>query len=385
MGWESGKADKKIITVMKIPFLSFEFINLQTKAETLSSFENFFNSSWYILGQQVKKFEEEYSLFNKVKYCVGVSNGLDALHIALRALGIHKGDEVIVPSNTYIATALAVSYVGATPVFVEPDINTYNIDASKIEADMTSKTKAILPVHLYGQSCEMKSIMFIAKKYNLFVIEDNAQSHGASYNGKLTGSWGNINGTSFYPGKNLGALGDAGAITTNDMELAGKASVLRNYGSQKKYYNEVVGYNMRLDECQAGFLSIKLKYLKEWTEQRQEIAGWYNDALKNVSNLILPAIAKNATHVYHLYVVRTKFRNDLQKYLTDNGIGTLIHYPIPPHLQKAYHKLGFKPGDFPIAEEIANTCLSLPIWPGMKKNQIKIISTLIEKFYIYIF
>ncbi|HWH63275.1 MAG TPA: DegT/DnrJ/EryC1/StrS family aminotransferase, partial [Ginsengibacter sp.] len=351
---------------MKIPFLSFEFINLQTKAETLSSFENFFNSSWYILGQQVKKFEEEYSLFNKVKYCVGVSNGLDALHIALRALGIHKGDEVIVPSNTYIATALAVSYVGATPVFVEPDINTYNIDASKIEAAMTSKTKAILPVHLYGQSCEMKSIMFIAKKYNLFVIEDNAQSHGASYNGKLTGSWGNINGTSFYPGKNLGALGDAGAITTNDMELAGKASVLRNYGSQKKYYNEVVGYNMRLDECQAGFLSIKLKYLKEWTEQRQEIAGWYNDALKNVSNLILPAIAKNATHVYHLYVVRTKFRNDLQKYLTDNGIGTLIHYPIPPHLQKAYHKLGFKAGDFPIAEEIANTCLSLPIWPGMK-------------------
>ena len=392
MGWESGKADKKIITVMKIPFLSFEFINLQTKAETLSSFENFFNSSWYILGQQVKKFEEEYSLFNKVKYCVGVSNGLDALHIALRALGIHKGDEVIVPSNTYIATALAVSYVGATPVFVEPDINTYNIDASKIEAAMTSKTKAILPVHLYGQSCEMKSIMFIAKKYNLFVIEDNAQSHGASYNGKLTGSWGNINGTSFYPGKNLGALGDAGAITTNDMELAGKASVLRNYGSQKKYYNEVVGYNMRLDECQAGFLSIKLKYLKEWTEQRQEIAGWYNDALKNVSNLILPAIAKNATHVYHLYVVRTKFRNDLQKYLTDNGIGTLIHYPIPPHLQKAYHKLGFKAGDFPIAEEIANTCLSLPIWPGTKtrrscfktrnkKNQIKIISTLIEKFY----
>ena len=381
MGWESGKADKKIITVMKIPFLSFEFINLQTKAETLSSFENFFNSSWYILGQQVKKFEEEYSLFNKVKYCVGVSNGLDALHIALRALGIHKGDEVIVPSNTYIATALAVSYVGATPVFVEPDINTYNIDASKIEAAITSKTKAILPVHLYGQSCEMKSIMFIAKKYNLFVIEDNAQSHGASYNGKLTGSWGNINGTSFYPGKNLGALGDAGAITTNDMELAGKASVLRNYGSQKKYYNEVVGYNMRLDECQAGFLSIKLKYLKEWTEQRQEIAGWYNDALKNVSNLILPAIAKNATHVYHLYVVRTKFRNDLQKYLTDNGIGTLIHYPIPPHLQKAYHKLGFKAGDFPIAEEIANTCLSLPIWPGMKKNQIKIISTLIEKFY----
>jgi dTDP-4-amino-4,6-dideoxygalactose transaminase len=379
MGWKSGKANKTLIE-MKIPFLSFESSNQQIKTDMLSSFENFFDSSWYILGQQVKQFEGEYASFNKVKYCIGVSNGLDALHIALKTLGIKAGDEVIVPSNTYIATALAVSYVGAKPVFVEPDINTYNVDPTKIESSITSKTKAIIPVHLYGQACEMEPIIAIAKKHNLFVIEDNAQSQGASYNGKLTGNWGNINGTSFYPGKNLGALGDAGAVTTNDAELARKASVLRNYGSEKKYYNEVIGYNMRLDECQAGFLSVKLKYLKEWTEQRHEIAGWYNEALKNIDDLILPSVAKNATHVYHLYVVRTIHRDNLQKYLSENGIGTLIHYPIPPHLQQAYQHLGFKKGDFPIAEKIADTCLSLPIWPGMEKEQIKIISSLIKKF-----
>ena len=225
------------------------------------------------------------------------------------------------------------------------------------------------------------AIMAIAKKHNLFVVEDNAQSQGASYKEKLTGSWGNINGTSFYPGKNLGALGDAGAVTTNNQELAIKVALLRNYGSQKKYYNEVIGFNMRLDECQAGFLSVKLKYLKEWTGQRQEIAGWYNDALKNVDDLILPSVAENATHVYHVYLVRTKHRDQLQKYLTDNGIGTLIHYPIPIHLQKAYQHLGFKKGDFPIAEEIADTCLSLPIWPGMKQSEVNYIAEKITDFF----
>lgn len=366
---------------MNIPFLSFESANKQIKAEILSSFEKFYDSSWYVLGQQVKNFEQEYALFNGVKHCIGVSNGLDALHIALRTLGIGGGDEVIVPSNTYIATALAVSYVGATPIFVEPDINTYNIDPSKIEASVSLKTKAIIPVHLYGQACKMEHIMAIAKNHNLFVVEDNAQSQGASYNGKLTGNWGDINGTSFYPGKNLGALGDAGAITTNDIELARKASVLRNYGSEKKYYNEVTGYNMRLDECQAGFLSVKLRYLKEWTEQRQEIAEWYNTAFKDVDDLILPAIAENATHVYHLYVVRTKHRDNLQKYLADYGIGTLIHYPIPSHLQQAYLQLGLKKGDFPIAEEIADTCLSLPVWPGMQKVEVVYIAEKIENFF----
>lgn len=366
---------------MEIPFLSFKSSNQQIKAEILSSFEHFFDSSWYVLGGQVKKIEQEYQSFNNVQYCIGVSNGLDALHLALKSLGISNRDEIIVPSNTYIATALAVSYVGATPVFVEPDITTYNIDPAKIEAHITSKTKAIMPVHLYGQACEMEPIMAIAQKHNLFVVEDNAQSHGAAYKKKLTGSWGDINGTSFYPGKNLGALGDAGAITTDNAELAKKAMVLRNYGSEKKYYNEVIGYNMRLDECQAGFLSVKLKYLKEWTEQRQEIARWYNQVLKDMGDLILPSVAEYATHVYHVYLIRTKHRDALQKYLGDNGIGTLIHYPIPIHLQKAYHHLGFKKGDFAIAEEIANTCLSLPVWPGMKQSEVNYIAEKITDFF----
>ncbi len=365
---------------MRVPYLSFEPSNLKLKAEILQIFEEFFDKGWYILGEKVKEFEQAYASFNGVKNCIGVSNGLDALHLALKTLCIGEGDEVIVPSNTYIASALAISYVGATPVFVEPYINSYNINPSEIEHAVTKKTKAIMPVHLYGQACEMDHLMAIAEKYNLYVIEDNAQSQGASYRGKLTGSWGNINGTSFYPGKNLGALGDAGAITTNDSELARDASILRNYGSEKKYYNEVIGYNMRLDECQAGFLSVKLKYLKEWTRMRQEIAEWYNDALKNIEGLILPVVAENATHVYHIYMIRTKERDALQKWLNTQGIGTLIHYPVPPYLQKAYNHLNYMPGDFPIAEEIASTCLSLPVWPGIDKEDIFYIAENIKSF-----
>lgn len=366
---------------MTIPFLSFESVNKQIKEEILSSFENFFDNSWYILGEDLKTFEEEYATFNNTHYCVGVSNGLDALHIGLKTLGIGIGHEVIVPSNTYIATVLSVSYVGAVPVFVEPDINTYNMDPSKIDAAITSKTKAIMPVHLYGQACEMDSIMSVAKKNELYVIEDNAQSQGSSYKGKLTGSWGNINGTSFYPGKNLGALGDAGAITTNNVEFARQARILRNYGSEKKYYNETLGYNMRLDECQAGFLSVKLKHLKEWTRQRQEIAGWYNNALKNIGDLILPVVAENAAHVYHIYMIRTKRRDELQAWLNERNVGSLIHYPIPPFLQKAYANLNHRAGDFPIAEEIASTCLSLPLWPGMIETHVLYIAETIKKFW----
>ncbi|MDB5248569.1 MAG: Glutamine--scyllo-inositol transaminase [Segetibacter sp.] len=365
---------------MDIPFLSFEKTNSIIKSEILQAFEDFFDKGWYVLGEKVKQFETEYASFNNVSDSVGVSNGLDALHIALRTLNIGPGDEVIVPSNTYIATVLAVSYVGATPVFAEPDIKTYNIDYNSIEKVITSKTKAIIPVHLYGQACEMDRIMAIADRHGLFVVEDNAQSQSASFKGKLTGSWGNINGTSFYPGKNLGALGDAGAITTNDPDLAHKARVLRNYGSEKKYYNDVIGYNMRLDECQAAFLTVKLKHLREWTKQRQQIASWYNLALNGIGDLVLPEVSEGATHVYHLYVIRTKQRDQLQKYLSDNGIGSLIHYPIPPHLQDAYKNLGFKKGSFPIAEEIADTCLSLPIWPGMAQDQVDTISKVIENF-----
>lgn len=366
---------------MKIPFVSFVETNKLIRKEILIAFETFFDDAWYVMGKKLQAFESEYASFNKVEHCIGVSNGLDALHIALKTLGITAGDEVIVPSNTYIATALAVSYVGATPVFVEPNINTYNLDPTKIEASITAKTKAIMPVHLYGQCCEMEEIMAISKKHNLFVIEDNAQAQAASYNGKLTGTWGDINATSFYPGKNLGALGDAGAITTNNAELAKKVHVLRNYGSEKKYYNEVIGYNMRLDECQASFLSVKLQYLLKWTQQRIEIAEWYNEILQNIGDLVLPVNALDATHSYHLYVVRSKKREELQKYLSSQGIGTLIHYPIPPHLQNAYVDLGYVKGDLPIAEEIADTCLSLPIWPGMTVKEVEEVGEAIKSFY----
>jgi dTDP-4-amino-4,6-dideoxygalactose transaminase len=366
---------------MKIPFLSFESTNDQIRAEINSAFQEVFESKWYVLGQQVDRFEQAYAAFNQVEQCVGISNGLDALFISLKALGIKAGDEIIVPSNTYIATLLAVSYLGAKPVLVEPRIDTYNINPELIEAAITSKTKAIMPVHLYGQCCEMDAIMAIAKKHGLFVIEDNAQAQGASFTNKLTGSFGDLNGTSFYPGKNLGALGDAGAVTTNSNQLADKVRMLRNYGSQKKYYNDMIGHNMRLDELQAAFLSVKLRYLAGWTEQRQQIAGWYNDALASVENLILPVVADKATHVYHLYVVRSNRRDELQKHLAEKEIGSLIHYPIAPHQQKAYADLGYRKHDLPVAEEIANSCLSLPLWPGMKKENIDAVAGAIKEFY----
>ncbi len=363
-----------------IPFLNFEPMHSLIREEMRLCFDIVYDSYWYVLGKNVNEFEESYAAFNQTQHCVGLSNGLDALHLALKACGIGQGDEVIVPSNTYIATVLAVSYVGATPVFVEPRLDTYNINPELIEKAITNRTKAIMPVHLYGQSCEMTQIMGIANKHKLLVIEDNAQSQGATFEGKLTGSWGHVNGTSFYPGKNLGALGDAGAVTTNDSILAEKIRILRNYGSSKKYQNEVIGYNMRLDELQAAFLSVKLKRLQAWTKQRQEIASWYNEALKGIGGLTLPQTVTGAAHVYHLYVIRTEKRDELQTFLKQNGIGTLIHYPIPPHLQAAYVSLGFKKGDFPIAEEIANTCLSLPIWPGMTKEQVEYIALKVLKF-----
>lgn len=366
---------------MKIPFLSFESSHNQIRSEMHNSFQRVYDSHWYIQGQELNQFEKEYANINKTKYAVGVSNGLDALVLALRSLNIGPGDEVIVPSNTYIATALAVSHLGATPIFVEPRIETYNINPELILRTITNKTKAIMPVHLYGQACEMIEIMKIAKENNLFVIEDNAQAHLSSYRGKITGSFGDVNGTSFYPGKNLGALGDAGAVTTDSEMLARKIETLRNYGSQKKYFNEVLGYNNRLDELQASFLSIKLKYLNSWTQERRDIANIYNESLKGNDNLILPIVANGATHSYHLYVIRTSKRDELKTFLEENGIGTMIHYPIPPHLQEAYQSLGYKKGDFPIAEEIAETCLSLPIWPGMSFEQVEYVTFKIREFF----
>jgi dTDP-4-amino-4,6-dideoxygalactose transaminase len=276
---------------------------------------------------------------------------------------------------------LAVSYTGATPVFVEPNLETYLLDPTKLEAAITSRTKTIIPVHLYGQACQMDEIGAIANRFGLKVIEDNAQAHGALYRNRMTGTFGDINATSFYPGKNLGALGDAGAITTQDDSLASKAKMLRNYGSQQKYKHDVIGYNMRMDELQATFLSVKLNYLNEWTEKRMEIAKRYREQLISCKSIILPVVHPDATHVYHLFVIRTERRDELQEFLQENGIGTLIHYPIPPHLQKAYTHLGYVKGDFPIAEELAKTSLSLPIWPGMNFNQVDYISDRIKSFF----
>jgi dTDP-4-amino-4,6-dideoxygalactose transaminase len=363
-----------------IPFLSFHKTNADVKALTLQSFEHFFDKGWYILGDQVKQFENEYAAFNQTEYCVGVANGLDALILSLKTLNIGKGDEVIVPSNTYIASWLAVSYVGAVPVPVEPKSETFNINPELIEAAITPRTKAIMPVHLFGQCCEMDAIMSIAEKHRIYIVEDNAQSQGATYNGKLAGSFGHINGTSFYPGKNLGAYGDAGAITTNDEALAIRTAVIRNYGSHKKYYNEEPGINSRLDEVQAGFLSIKLKHLADWNAERNNIAQQYLHNLKDIPGLVLPQLAVGATSVYHLFVIRTAKRDELQQHLNANGIGTLIHYPVPPHLQKAYADLQFNKGDFPIAEEMANTSLSIPVYPGLGKSEIEYVCDQIKKF-----
>jgi dTDP-4-amino-4,6-dideoxygalactose transaminase len=363
----------------KIPFLNFQPMHEQIRSEMHQAFSDVYDSYWYVMGEKLQTFEASYAKHNQTKYCVGVSNGLDALILALQALNIGKGDEVIVPSNTYIASVIAITTVGATPVFVEPRMDTYNINPELIEQKITKRTKAIMPVHLYGQACEMDYIMKLAEAYDLYVVEDNAQAHGSSYNGKLTGSFGHANGVSFYPGKNLGALGDAGAVTTNKEEIAERIKALRNYGSLKKYHNDYVGLNRRLDELQAALLSVKLQHLNSWTQERKEIAEAYNEILVG-SNLILPKLASNADHVFHLYVVRTSKREELQEYLNKKGVGTLIHYPIPPHLQKAYKYLGYKIGDFPIAEELANTSISLPLWVGIKKNQLEIVSDLIAKF-----
>lgn len=366
---------------MTVPFLSFTSQHTPIRAEILAAIADVYDKQWYVLGEQVQAFEAEYSRFNQVTHTVGVANGLDALYLSLEVLGVQPGDEVLVPSNTYIATWLAISFVGGVPVPVEPNPLTYNIDPARIEAAITSRTKGIMPVHLYGQACDMGAIEEIARRHGLWIIEDNAQSQGATWLGRPTGSFGQVNGTSFYPGKNLGALGDAGAVTTNDENLAQKVQTLRNYGSQKKYYNEVVGHNSRLDELQAAVLRIKLQQLPAWTQQRQQVASLYNHHLTGVGELALPVVATGATHVYHLYVVRTQHRAALQEHLTNQGIGTLIHYPVPPHRQQAYAHLNIPAGTYPIAEELADTCLSLPMWPGMTEAHVAAVATAVKSFF----
>ena len=350
--------------------------------EVLEAMRRVYDSQWYILGPEVAKFERAYSEFNQVAHTVGVGNGLEALALALRALGIGPGDEVLVPSNTYIATWLAVSQVGATPVPVEPDPATSNIDPARIEEALTPRTRAIMPVHLYGQPCRMPEILALARQHGLLVVEDNAQAQGATFAGKLTGSFGDANATSFYPTKNLGALGDAGAITTNNADLAQHLRSLSNYGSIKKNQHELVGFNSRLDELQAAVLQVKLRQLTTWTSRRRELAAWYAEYLAGIPSLRLPTVAVGAEPVWHLYVVHTAHREALQQHLAAQGINTLVHYPVPPHLQPAYAHLGLSAGALPIAEELAATCLSLPLWLGMTKEMVMHISQMIGGFYL---
>ena len=364
---------------MKVPFVSFLPMEKELDKDIRTAFERVYTRSWYIEGVEDEGFEKAFAEYCGVNYCVGVGNGLDALMLALKALEIGVGDEVIVPSNTYIATALAVTYVGATPIFVEPDIRTYNIDPIKIESAITAKTKAIMPVHLYGQPCDMDPIVEIAKKHKLYIVEDCAQAHGAKYKGKLIGTFGNAAGFSFYPGKNLGALGDAGATITKDKEVADKVRALGNYGSDYKYHHIYKGNNSRLDEMQAAFLSAKLPHLDRMNEERRRIAKKYIEGINN-PNVILPYVPDYAEPVWHIFAIRTDRRDELAKYLNDAGIGTNKHYPIPMHLQKCYKDLGYKAGDFPVAEEISGTQLSLPMYYGMEEASIEYVIDTINKF-----
>lgn len=335
-------------------------------------------SGWYVLGNEVSSFEKEFAEYVGAKYCVGVANGLDALWMAFRILGIGAGDEVIVQGNTYIASVMGITMNGATPIFVEPDKH-FNIDVDKIEEKITPKTKAILVVHLYGQATRMDKVVELCRKYNLRLVEDCAQSHGACFNGQMTGTFGDVGCFSFYPSKNLGAFGDAGAVTVNDEELAYKFRVFRNYGSEKRYYNQVVGTNSRLDELQASMLRVRLRHLDELTEERVAIAQQYSSRITN-KKLQLPVIADGATSVWHQYVIRCDERERLIAYLNEKEIGTIIHYPIPPHLAEAYQYLGHGEGFLPITEEYANTVLSLPMYNGMTEEELTYIIDALNSF-----
>lgn len=362
-----------------IPFVSFERMHQEIRADLDQAYHRVMERNWFIQGEECDAFEKEFAAYCGVKYCIGCGNGLDALMLILKGYGIGQGDEVIVPSNTFIATVLAVSYVGATPVFVEPELETYTIDPTLIEDKISEKTKAIMAVHLYGQTAKMGEIHAIADRYGLKVIEDAAQAHGALYQGKKAGSLGDAAGFSFYPGKNLGALGDAGAVVTNDKELADKVRALGNYGSDYKYHHIYQGNNSRLDELQAAFLRVKLSHLDIWNQRRQEIAEIYLNGINN-DKIILPEQIENTMHMYHIFAVRCKERQALEDFMNHYNIGTNKHYPLPIHLQQAYRDLGYREGDFPIAEVISATELSLPMYYGMTDDEVREVVELCNKF-----
>lgn len=356
---------------MSISFVEFKIMHDEIKADLKNAFNEVLESNWFIKGKNLEKFEDDFARYCNAKHCVGCGNGLDALVLILKAFGIREGDEVIVPANTFIATALAVSYVGAKPILVDCN-NFYNIDSNLIEEKITERTKAIIAVHLYGQPADMDKVNEIALKHKLFVIEDAAQAHGGVYKGKKVGTLGDAAAFSFYPGKNLGALGDGGAVVTNKKEIADKIRTIGSYGSEKKYYHKYKGINSRLDEMQAAFLRVKLRWLDRWNETRKEIAKKY---LENINNPLikLPEVNELSEPVWHLFVIRTEKRDELQKYLNENGIETVIHYPIPVHLHEAYEELGLKEGSYVEAEVYANQILSLPLWYGMTDEQVRFV------------
>jgi dTDP-4-amino-4,6-dideoxygalactose transaminase len=365
---------------VKIPFLDMKSPYLELQSELDEAYRRVMESGWYILGEEVEAFEAEFAAYCGVRHCVGVANGLEALHLVLRAYGIGPGDEVIVPANTYIATWLAVSYAGATPIPVEPDADTYNLNPELVEAAISPRCRAILPVHLYGQPADMDPLLEIAHRHSLKVIEDAAQAHGATYHTRRAGSIGDAACWSFYPGKNLGAMGDAGGITTDDDELSDRVRVLRNYGSRTKYANEVKGFNSRLAPLQAAFLRVKLRHLDEWNRRRKLVAAAYLEGLAGVENLKLPTVLAGTESAWHLFVIQHPRRDELQRHLAEGGIGTLIHYPVPPHLSQAYGELGLKAGTFPISEAMAQRALSLPLGPHLLPAQLQAVMDAVRTF-----
>ncbi len=365
----------------KIPYIPFLHTNDRLRAELLQAFEDFYDSKQYILGSKVREFEKSWAAYSETRYAIGTGNGHDALLIALRAAGVGKGDEVILPANTFLATALAVHNAGALPVLADPGQSRFNPVAADFEKYITSQTKALIPVHLYGIPCEMEEILKLAKKHQIVVIEDNAQAQGALYHGKKTGSLGHASITSFYPTKNLGALGDGGMINTDSESIAGLSVQLRNYGSSKRGLYDTLGYNSRLDELQAAFLNIKLKYLDEQNGERRKIARLYHQALAGCADLTLPDAPADSSPVYHVFPVFTDRRETLKAHLEKAGIGTLIHYPHPIHLQKAFEHLGHKKGDFPRAEELSESTLSLPLYPGLSEDDVHYICDNILSFF----
>ena len=365
---------------VQIPFLDLRAPYLELQNEIDDNIGHVLGSGSFVLGKAVDAFEQDFAQYIGVKHCIGVGSGLDALHLSLRALGAGPGDEVLVPSNTYIATWLAISEVGATPVPIEPDSITYNMDPGLVEAKITPRTKGIMPVHLYGQPADMDPLLEIARRHGLWVLEDAAQAHGARYKGVHVGGLGDAAGWSFYPGKNLGAFGDGGAITTNNDQLADQLRVLRNYGSRIKYFNEIKGFNSRLDSLQAAVLQVKLKYLDEWNARRRAIADLYTSSLRGTA-LTLPGWPSWAEHVFHLFVVRCQNRDDLQNYLKARGVGSLIHYPVPPHLQSAYGELGFTEGSMPLTEAIHREVLSLPMGPHLRLQHAQMVIEAVREFF----